>query len=273
MNASAPTDGAALEAPAHLHQARLAEARRLRRLLRLPRAGDLDRRRELDARRGRSRARPALRAGLPLADFTSRSKDILKGFIESLTMTLTSTVAGGAVILSIPVGIGAARNIAPLPIYGGLPGDRGRVALLPGDHHRDPARRDVRVRSLRRLPDADLRHDRIHGVSCSRRTSRTSTRPRPRPCAPPARAGGRCSTTASSPRSCRGSSACPCTARQSIFANRRSSASSARAASAAPSNVAMDRYEYDTRLRCLMLIILIVMAAEYSSSWLRKRIQ
>lgn len=48
-------------------------------------------------------------------DFTSRSRDIYNGFIESLTMTLTSTVAG--VILSIPIGIGAARNIAPMPIY------------------------------------------------------------------------------------------------------------------------------------------------------------
>lgn len=48
-------------------------------------------------------------------DFTSRYRDILNGFIESLTMTVTATVAG--VILSIPVGIGAARNIAPAPIY------------------------------------------------------------------------------------------------------------------------------------------------------------
>lgn len=48
-------------------------------------------------------------------DFTSRYRDILNGFIESLTMTVTATVAG--VILSIPIGIGAARNIASGPIY------------------------------------------------------------------------------------------------------------------------------------------------------------
>ncbi len=48
-------------------------------------------------------------------DFTSRSRDIWIGLEESLTMTLTSTVAG--VLLSIPVGIGAARNIAPMPVY------------------------------------------------------------------------------------------------------------------------------------------------------------
>ncbi|MGP9634899.1 phosphonate ABC transporter, permease protein PhnE [Halomonas sp. AOP43-A1-21] len=48
-------------------------------------------------------------------DFTSRSGDIVDGLIESLTMTLTSTVIG--VMLAIPVGLGAARNIAPLPVY------------------------------------------------------------------------------------------------------------------------------------------------------------
>lgn len=48
-------------------------------------------------------------------DFTTRSRDIWRGMEESLTMTLTSTVVG--VALSIPVGIGAARNVAPLPVY------------------------------------------------------------------------------------------------------------------------------------------------------------
>ncbi|MEM9725348.1 MAG: phosphonate ABC transporter, permease protein PhnE [Pseudomonadota bacterium] len=48
-------------------------------------------------------------------DFTSRWRDISQGLVESLTMTLTSTVVG--VLLSIPVGVGAARNIAPRPVY------------------------------------------------------------------------------------------------------------------------------------------------------------
>jgi phosphonate transport system permease protein len=48
-------------------------------------------------------------------DFTSRWADISKGLLESLTMTLISTVFG--VILSIPVALGAARNLAPWPIY------------------------------------------------------------------------------------------------------------------------------------------------------------
>ena len=41
--------------------------------------------------------------------------DIQQGFIESLTMTMTSTVAG--VLISVPIGIGAARNISPTTVY------------------------------------------------------------------------------------------------------------------------------------------------------------
>jgi phosphonate transport system permease protein len=53
--------------------------------------------------------------GFLTPNFTARWNDIRIGLIESLTMTVTSTVAG--VLISIPIGIGAARNIAPLPIY------------------------------------------------------------------------------------------------------------------------------------------------------------
>ena len=48
-------------------------------------------------------------------DFSSRWSDISEGLTESLIMTVTSTVIG--IIISIPIGLGAARNIAPLPIY------------------------------------------------------------------------------------------------------------------------------------------------------------
>lgn len=54
-------------------------------------------------------------AGFLQPNFTSRGDEILAGFIESLTMTATSTFFG--VLLSIPFGIGAARNIAPAWIY------------------------------------------------------------------------------------------------------------------------------------------------------------
>ena len=48
-------------------------------------------------------------------DFVSKSSDIWEGIFESLWMTVVSTVIG--ILLSIPVGLGAARNLAPRPIY------------------------------------------------------------------------------------------------------------------------------------------------------------
>ncbi|CAM4190916.1 phosphonate ABC transporter, permease protein PhnE [Bordetella muralis] len=48
-------------------------------------------------------------------DFVSRWREISEGLIESLAMTMTSTALG--VLLSIPIGLGAARNISPTPVY------------------------------------------------------------------------------------------------------------------------------------------------------------
>ena len=48
-------------------------------------------------------------------DFTSRWQEILEGIGESIWMTVISTVIG--IAMSVPVGIGAARNIAPAPVY------------------------------------------------------------------------------------------------------------------------------------------------------------
>ncbi len=48
-------------------------------------------------------------------DFVSRFDAIVDGIYESLWMTVTSTVVG--VALSIPVGIGAARNLSPSGVY------------------------------------------------------------------------------------------------------------------------------------------------------------
>lgn len=48
-------------------------------------------------------------------DFISRWDSIAEGFAESLLMTVTSTVVG--ILISIPVGLGAARNLAYRPIY------------------------------------------------------------------------------------------------------------------------------------------------------------
>jgi phosphonate transport system permease protein len=63
-------------------------------------------------------------AGFLTPDFVSRWGDIQAGMIESLTMTVTSTIAG--ILLSVPIALGAARNIAPRWLYGIC---RGIVAL------------------------------------------------------------------------------------------------------------------------------------------------
>jgi len=48
-------------------------------------------------------------------DFITRGGEIAVGLRESLTMTFVATVIG--IALAIPVGLGAARNIAPAPVY------------------------------------------------------------------------------------------------------------------------------------------------------------
>lgn len=48
-------------------------------------------------------------------DFVSKSDDIWAGIFESLWMTVVSTVIG--IAISIPVGLGAARNLSPRPVY------------------------------------------------------------------------------------------------------------------------------------------------------------
>jgi len=63
---------------------------------------------------GLERGAAFLRAFAP-PDFVSRRAEIWEGLTESLLMTVVSTVIG--IALSIPVAVGAARNLAPLPIY------------------------------------------------------------------------------------------------------------------------------------------------------------
>ncbi len=63
---------------------------------------------------GWERAR-TLFSGFLTPDFLSRSSAIGQGLLESLTMTVVATVLG--VLLSVPFAFGAARNIAPLPVY------------------------------------------------------------------------------------------------------------------------------------------------------------
>ncbi len=63
---------------------------------------------------GMSRASRFLGA-LIRPDFASRWPEITEGILESLTMTVVSTVFG--ILISIPIGLGAARNISRMPIY------------------------------------------------------------------------------------------------------------------------------------------------------------
>ena len=48
-------------------------------------------------------------------DFVTRWTDIRAGLLESLAMTVTATAVG--VLLAIPLGLGAARNLVPAPVY------------------------------------------------------------------------------------------------------------------------------------------------------------
>ncbi len=54
-------------------------------------------------------------AGFFPPDFLTKREDILEGLLESVTMTVVSTAIG--IALSVPVALGASRNLAPLPIY------------------------------------------------------------------------------------------------------------------------------------------------------------
>lgn len=48
-------------------------------------------------------------------DFATRWGEIRQGFLESLAMTVVATVAG--LVLSVPLGLGAAQNLVPGPVY------------------------------------------------------------------------------------------------------------------------------------------------------------
>jgi len=64
--------------------------------------------------RGMTQAMNLLRGFTP-PDFISRGADIRSGILESLAITFAATVLG--IILAIPIALGAARNLCPLPAY------------------------------------------------------------------------------------------------------------------------------------------------------------
>jgi phosphonate transport system permease protein len=86
---------------------------------------------EIDAARvaeGLSRA-GAFFGGWLSPDFTTRWPDIRSGLLESLAMTVVATVVG--LLLAVPLGLGAARNLAPRPLYAGA---RGVLAVSRAFH-------------------------------------------------------------------------------------------------------------------------------------------
>jgi len=77
---------------------------------------------------GLARAEELL-GGLVRPDFTTRWSDIRAGLVESLAMTAAATIVG--LFLSIPVGLGAARNLVPPAVYGAC---RSILALFRAFH-------------------------------------------------------------------------------------------------------------------------------------------
>jgi len=62
-------------------------------------------------------------------DFVTRWTDIRAGLLESLSMTAVATAAG--ILLSVPLGLGAARNLVPGPVY---IASRGALSIFRAFH-------------------------------------------------------------------------------------------------------------------------------------------
>jgi len=62
-------------------------------------------------------------------DFVTRWTDIRAGLLESLSMTAVATAAG--ILLSVPLGLGAARNLVPGPVY---IASRGALSMFRAFH-------------------------------------------------------------------------------------------------------------------------------------------
>ncbi|MBL8643088.1 MAG: phosphonate ABC transporter, permease protein PhnE [Rhodospirillaceae bacterium] len=54
-------------------------------------------------------------SGFAPPDFTTRGDAIIEGVLESLWMAFAATIVG--IVLSIPIGVGGARNLVPKPVY------------------------------------------------------------------------------------------------------------------------------------------------------------
>lgn len=203
-------------------------------------------------------------------NFTSRWDDIVIGFQESLTMTVTSTALG--VLLSIPVAVGAARNLAPTWIYLFC---RGFVALSRtlneiivaiflvamfgfGPFAGFLTLTFATIGFMAKLMAEDIEEIEASQLEALRATGASYLQVLDFAVL---------------------SQVMPRLVGLSLYRldiNFRESAVIGIVGAGgigATLNTAMDRYEFDSAAAIILVIIAIVMAAEYSSGWLRKRIQ
>jgi phosphonate transport system permease protein len=203
-------------------------------------------------------------------NFTSRWSDIVIGFQESLTMTVTSTALG--VLLSIPVAVGSARNLAPTWLYLIC---RGFVALsrtlneiivaifLVAMFGFGPFAGFLTLTFATIGFMAKLMAEDIEEIESSQLEALRAT-------------GARYLQVLDFAVL---SQVMPRLVGLSLYRldiNFRESAVIGIVGAGgigATLNTAMDRYEFDSAAAIILVIITIVMVAEYSSGWLRKRIQ
>jgi phosphonate transport system permease protein len=203
-------------------------------------------------------------------NFSDRQGDIIQGFKESLAMTVGATALG--VLLSIPVAIGAARNLAPLWIYLLC---RGFIAMsrtlneiivaifLVAMFGFGPFAGFLTLTFATIGFMAKLMAENMEEIESSQLEALRAT----------GASYGQLLDFAVL------SQVLPRLIGLSLYRldiNFRESAVIGIVGAGgigATLNTAMDRYEYDTAAAIILVIIAIVMVAEYASGWLRKRIQ
>ncbi|MGQ0677298.1 MAG: phosphonate ABC transporter, permease protein PhnE [Rhodospirillales bacterium] len=203
-------------------------------------------------------------------DFVSRWEDILLGMQESLTMTVTSTAVG--IALSLPVGVGAARNLAPMPIY-----LLCRAIVAVGRSFQEVIVAILFVAMVGFGPLAGFLTLSLATVGFLAKLLAEDIEDTDPAQAEAIRATG--ATWAQLVNYGIQPQVMPRLVGLSMYRfdiNFRESAVVGIVGAGgigATLNTALDRYEFDSAAAILMLIILIVMACEYASSLVRKRIQ
>jgi phosphonate transport system permease protein len=212
----------------------------------------------------------AFAAALLAPDFAARRQEIVEGLLESLSMTLVATVAG--LVLSVPVAVGAAHNLSPKPLYLLC---RGIIALSRSFQEIIIAILFVAMLGFGPLAGvATLAFASIGFIAKLLAEDIEAMDPRPLEAI---RATG--ATASSLIQWAVQPQVLPRLAGISLYRldiNFRESAIIGIVGAGgigATLNTAFDRYEYDTAAAILLLIIAIVLAAEYGSGMLRERLR